>query len=163
MNVKADDLGAEAPRAPVLIEATPGAAVALPDGFAVSDAAFAREGADLVLTASDGTRVQVRDYFAQETPPALATPDGAQISGPLAERLAGPMAPGQVAAAGDAPATDAMEAIGKVTAADGRAFVVRADGTRAELTVDTPVYPGDILETGADGALGVVLADETTF
>ncbi|MFQ5763872.1 MAG: FecR domain-containing protein, partial [Rhodospirillales bacterium] len=165
MNVKADDLGAGAPAAPVLVEATPGGgAVALPDGFAVSDAAFGRQGADLVLTAPGGGRVVVRDYFAQETPPTLATPDGARISGPLAERLAGPMAPGQVAAAGDAPAMEpSSEAIGKVTAVGGRAFVVRADGTRAELNVDTPLYPGDILETGADGALGVVLADETTF
>ncbi len=57
--------------------------------------------------------------------------------------------------------TDAS--IGTVNTVSGQAFVIRADGTREELDVNTMLYPGDVLETSSDGVIGVVLADETTF
>ncbi|MCB2100095.1 MAG: DUF4114 domain-containing protein, partial [Rhodobacterales bacterium] len=47
--------------------------------------------------------------------------------------------------------------------AEGTVIATRVDGTRVELRVGDPVYQGDILETGPEGAVGVVLADETTF
>jgi Ca2+-binding RTX toxin-like protein len=130
----------------------------LPDGFAVAEASFERSGEDLLLTAPDGTNVVINDFFAHSPPPSLATPDGAQVSHAMAGLLAGPSPIDRLAAAG----TDA-EAIGTVNTISGGAFVIRVDGTREELAIDTPLYAGDILETGVGGAVGVVLADETTF
>ncbi|MCW9039948.1 MAG: hypothetical protein OQJ76_05570, partial [Rhodospirillales bacterium] len=49
------------------------------------------------------------------------------------------------------------EAIGTVSKAVGVVAVVRADGTRAELGIGDPVYQGDTLETGPEGAVGIVL------
>ncbi len=55
------------------------------------------------------------------------------------------------------------EPIGNVENLSGQVFAVRADGTRVELNVGDPVYQGDIIESGPDGSIGVLLADETTF
>ena len=142
------------------IDTSGGQPVSLPAGFPLSEAGFTREGSDLVVTAPDGDSVVIEGFFSTEAPPALTTPEGAQISGPLATRLAGPLAPEAEVLAG----TDAgNEPIGTVNTVSGRAFVIRADGSREEVALDTPLFPGDILETTEDGALGVVLADETTF
>jgi hypothetical protein len=53
--------------------------------------------------------------------------------------------------------------IGHVDSLEGSVVAIRTDGTKVELKNGDPVYQGDTLETGADGAVGVVLADETTF
>ncbi|MCH8237760.1 MAG: FecR domain-containing protein [Proteobacteria bacterium] len=144
----------------VLLEAAAGEPVTLPGGFSLADAEFNHSGDDLVLKAPDGAQVTIRNFFAGDEPPDLMTPDGARISGALADRLAGPLAPGQVAEAG----TDlGGEAIGIVNSISGKAFVIRIDGSRVALAVDTPLFTGDILETGPDGVIGVILADETTF
>ncbi len=144
----------------VVVEATGDTAVTLPKGFPLADAAFERDGTDMVLKAPDGDQVVVQDFFAGETPPMLTTAEGAQVPGVLASRLAGSPAPGLSVEAG---AHVGSEAIGKVNTVSGQAFVIRVDGSREELVIDTPLYPGDMLETSADGAVGVVLADETTF
>ena len=141
-------------------EATLDGPVMLPDGFVLADASFERSGQDLVLTASDGTNVTVSDFFASDPPPSLATPEGALVSGTMAGLLAVPAPSDQIIEAG----TDtAAEAIGTINTISGKAFVVRVDGSRVELNIDTPLYAGDILETDPDGAIGVVLADETTL
>ena len=41
--------------------------------------------------------------------------------------------------------------------------MTRADGTRVQLQAGDQVYQGDSIETGPKGAIGVLLADETTF
>ncbi|MDA1022405.1 MAG: FecR domain-containing protein [Proteobacteria bacterium] len=61
------------------------------------------------------------------------------------------------------PGTEGAEPVGIVNTVSGSAIVIRADGTRIEIQLDTPLYQGDILETTDDGAIGVVLADETTI
>ena len=53
-------------------------------------------------------------------------------------------------------------AIGKVTATQGDAFIVR--GTeRIAATAEAPVYQGDSVETGAGGQISLVFADRETF
>ena len=160
MATETGPLGGENTGNAVLLEAVAGEPVTLPAGFSLADATFSHTGDDLVLKAPDGTQVTIRDFFAGDDPPDLTTPEGARISGALADRLAGPLAPGQVAELGTGPGG---EAIGIVTSITGKAFVIRTDGSRVELGVDTPLFQGDILETGPDGAIGVILADETTF
>ncbi len=144
-----------------VVVAVPGEPVVLPRGFALVDAAFHRDGMDLVLVAPDGRQVIVRGFYSGDTLPTLRGADGAQISGEIAATMAGPQTPGQVALA-EAEAL-AGEPIGQVNTVSGRAFINRTDGTRIEAEIDQPLYKGDVLETEEDGAIGVVLADETTF
>ncbi len=144
---------------PVLIEATEGQSLTLPEGFSLTDADFARAGSDLILTAADGTQVVVQGYFALEHAPELVSAQGAQLSADVVVKLAGPLAPGQYAQATPASA----EPIGEVDTITGEVVAIRADGTRVELEAGDPVFQGDVLESGATGAIGIVLADETTF
>ena len=142
-----------------LIQATPGE-ITLPEGFSLASADFAQIGADLVLTATDGAQIVIRDFFALDSLPELVSAEGAHIPGDLAAKLAGPLAPGQVAQA--ATGTQA-EPIGQVDNVEGEVVAIRPDGTRVELEVGDPVYQGDLLESADDGIIGIVFADETAF
>ncbi|GAB6053315.1 hypothetical protein JCM17960_21350 [Magnetospira thiophila] len=133
---------------------------ALPAGFDMASADYGREGADLVVTAPDGASVTLVDYFAGGAPATLMTPDGATISGSVASKLAGPLAPGQVAQ--DGPG-EPQTAIGQVDTLDGHVTATRADGTTVELSKGDPVFEGDVLVTGDGGAVGIVLADTSVF
>ncbi|MBD3661571.1 MAG: FecR domain-containing protein, partial [Arenibacter algicola] len=133
-----------------------GPTVNLPEGFDPTTADFARAGPDLMLTASDGQELVIADFFMQENPPTLMADGDMRIDGQLAARLAGPAAPGEVA--GEAATS---EVIGRVTAMTGEVTVIRADGTRVTLEVGESMYMGDILETGADAGVGILLADGT--
>ncbi|MCA1939667.1 MAG: choice-of-anchor L domain-containing protein, partial [Caenispirillum bisanense] len=64
-------------------------------------------------------------------------------------------------AAGATPDPSAGEAIGVVTKIDGEVFVVRGDGTRVVLQSGSQVFKGDVLQTGADGAVGITFVDNT--
>ncbi|WP_316977296.1 tandem-95 repeat protein [Shumkonia mesophila] len=143
-----------------VIEATGSETLTLPEGVPLADCDFARAGDNLVLTAPDGTVTVVRGYFGLETPPALVSAGGGELAGDLVTQLAGPLAPGQYAQAGAAPGA---QPIGTVETLHGKVTAIRADGTVVELQAGDPVYQGDILETGADGAIGVLLADDSTF
>ena len=146
--------------APDLTAPAVGDGIALPEGFALADATFARSGPDLVLTEPDGSHVVVRGFFSFTDPPNLEVPGGVTFPGTLAAKLAGPWAPGQVAQA--QPTADPLP-IGQVETIQGTVSVTRADGTKVILDVGEPVYEGDIVETGGGGAIGIVFADETTF
>jgi hypothetical protein len=52
-------------------------------------------------------------------------------------------------------------AIGRVETLNGSVEVVRANGERIMLSIGDPVYQGDVLQTGEDGAIGIVFLDET--
>ena len=144
-----------------VLDAGGGDAVTLPEGFSFSTASFEHSGPDLVMEWPDGSQVVVRDFFNGDSPPDIASADGGQLSGEMVSDLAGPVAPMQVAQAG--PMDTAMEPIGSVESLNGSVTVTRADGTQVELQNGDPVFQGDQIETGADSAVGIVLADETTF
>ena len=55
------------------------------------------------------------------------------------------------------------EAIGTVDAVTGDAAVVRADGTAVTLSAGDPLFQGDQLQTGADGAVAITFADHSEF
>ncbi len=142
-----------------------GTPVAMPQGMSLAEAEFAQDGSDLVLTMPNGNQVKVEGYFDRPNPPPLASADGAVVSGDVAVGLVagaegteilGP-ADGQVLVGTDGAA------IGQVQNLSGAVFAVRADGTRVQLQVGSQVFQGDVLESGADGAIGVMLADQTTF
>jgi len=155
------------------VDATEGGSVSLPDGFSLSNANFEAQGSDLVLTGADGAQVTVGGFFAQANPPELVGSDGAQISGDVATQLAGAPAGGESISAGTDGSMIAQnptmitgtdgEPIGNVENLSGTVFAMRTDGSRVELKVGDPVFQGDIIESSGDGAVGVLLADETTF
>ena len=146
--------------APHTVDSAGADAVQLPGGFPIAEADFGRSGPDLVLTAPDGDQVVVRGFFDAAPPPKLTLPEGAEFSGSLAAKLAGPQAPAQYAQA-DPAAT--AQPIGTVENLVGTVTATRADGTQVELEIGDPVFQGDILESGEDGAVGIVFADETSF
>ena len=55
------------------------------------------------------------------------------------------------------------EPIGNIESIEGEVWAIRVDGTRERLELGDQVFQGDILESGSDGKVGVLLADETTF
>ena len=124
----------------------------LPSGFTLAEAGLARVGNDLVVTAPDGRQAIVSDYFSHVPPPAVHG-DDISLEGALVARLA-PLAPGQVAAAGVAMG----EPIGTIDNVTGKVAIIRADGSRVTLRVGDPVFQGDVLESAADGSVGVVFA-----
>jgi hypothetical protein len=52
--------------------------------------------------------------------------------------------------------------IGQVKAVAGEATIVR-NGARLSAKPGDPVYPSDLIETGADGAIGITLADNSVL
>jgi hypothetical protein len=73
--------------------------------------------------------------------------------------------PAQMQAAGDAARRDAVpdEAIGQVTAVQGGVSVTRGAAAPAALKANAEIFKNDVLQTGADGTLGITFDDETTF
>ena len=144
-----------------VIDAHGHAQVVVPDAAFLLHAGYEHVGRDLVLT-GDGRELVIHGFFNSDIPPALIAADtGARVTGALAARLAGPIAPGQYAQAGGA-GSGAAE-IGHVQTIEGTATARHADGTTTTLTQGAPVFAGDVVQT-ADGAkLGIVFVDKTTF
>ena len=147
-------------QAPTVIQGGGAAQIVLPGGDMLLRADFSRAGDDLLITAADGGQIIILDYFAGQVEADLMTEGGALLPFDLVSALAGPLAPGQYAQADEgvesAPIGRVSEAVGEVTA-------TRVDGTTVTLSKDSPVFQGDILETGAGGAIAVVFIDETEF
>jgi hypothetical protein len=136
------------------------AEVVMPPSFNIATVQFDRAGPDLIITSADGEEILVTNYFASGSQPAIMLPNGVTLPTHIVQKLAGPVAPNQFAQVGQ---VQGLEPIGTVETADGQVEAVRADGTRVSLKVGDPVFQGDELVTGEDGAVGVVFADETTF
>lgn len=135
--------------------------VVVPHGTLILDADYSRLGHDLVMVGQDGTTVHLHDYFLQDVTPDLMTEGGAVITADMAARLAGPLAPGQYAQAGSSDVLG--QPIGHIENLEGTATATRADGTQVTLKAGDPIFADDILETGPDGALGLVFIDKSTM
>lgn len=149
-----------------LIQADGSGSVTIPgNGTLLSEGDYSRSGTDLVIHGPQGQDVIVRDYFATDHPPKLITASGASLDGSVVTRLAGPQAAGQTAQAGSGQ-TDAgneLIGIGKVKSLKGEVTVKHPDGTTSVLKEGDVIYQDDVIETGADSAVGLVLADKSTF
>jgi|TARA_Y100000031_G_scaffold149757_2_gene188126 hypothetical protein len=60
-------------------------------------------------------------------------------------------------------ATPGAESIGQIAAFQGTVTITRTDGTKVPAADGTPIFQGDLVETGADGAIGITFADDSTF
>ena len=146
---------------PLHIDAGDSESLLIPRSMNLASADYTRQGDDLLIVDRDGDEALITGYFSADPPADLVTETGANFDSSLISRLAGPLAPGQYAqsAATDATATP----IGKIDTLEGNVVIVRADGTRIEAANGDPVFQGDVLETGDNGAIGITFIDDTTF
>ncbi|WP_426437758.1 nidogen-like domain-containing protein [Bradyrhizobium genosp. P] len=137
--------------------AHPGSAegVTIPDAHLLFSGDYHKSGGDLVI--SDEThRVVVPNYFHGDKHPALRSPDGAPMDPRVVDALTGHTEYAQ--AGGATPA----KLIGHVAKLSGSASIVR-NGVTVDLQNGDAVYQTDVVQTGSNSTLGLVLNDGTTF
>lgn len=134
----------------------PDGAVVVPDANLLFNGEFKRAGLDLVLS-HDGHEFVVHDYFRGDKRAAVASPDGAHLTGDVVNALTGHVQYAQ-AASGIA----AAQVIGHVTKLSGSATAIR-NGVSVILNNGDNVEKGDVVSTGADSTLGVTFIDGTVF
>ncbi|WP_404979554.1 MULTISPECIES: VCBS domain-containing protein [Bradyrhizobium] len=128
----------------------------VPDANLIFNGEFKRAGLDLVLS-HEGHEFVVHDYFKGDKRAAIASPDGAHLTGDVVNALTGHV---QVAQA--APGIAAAQVIGHVTKLSGSATAVR-NGVSVTLNNGDNVEKGDVVSTGADSTLGITFIDGTVF
>ncbi len=124
------------------------------------EADYARFGPDLVISNDGGEKIVLVGYFENPVDMAVKGANGVIIPAHIVDILAGPEAPMQFAQAGGGALG---EPIGQVETLNGTVTVVRATGEKVTLKQGDSLYQGDELVTGADGAVGVTFADESTM
>ncbi len=142
----------------VIENTTDGRAIVVDDPAVLFLGDYSRQGNDLLIE-HEGESHLIADYFGSATPANLAAPNGAFLEADLVSTLAGDPFGGQYAQAGGGNAAQ----IGKVIKLEGAATSTSADGTKTPLAIDTPVYQGDVIETGAGSKLGISFVDKTVF
>lgn len=135
----------------------PEGAFVVPDPNLIFNAEFKRAGLDLVLS-HEGHEFVVHDYFRGDKRAALASPDGAHLTGEIVNALTGHVQVAQAAPGGAA----AAQVIGHVTKLVGSATAIR-NGVSVILNNGDNVEKGDVVSTGADSTLGITFIDGTVF
>ncbi|NCC22878.1 MAG: hypothetical protein EOM26_10525 [Alphaproteobacteria bacterium] len=121
-------------------------------------ASFTRDGADLHIEGPNGHLMIVQGYFTAEPQPSLYSPDGQVFPPSLIGGFVLPGRPGQYAG----PSQGASP-VGVIEEASGEVTVTRTDGTVETVGRGAPVFQGDIVETGSEGAANIVFIDESSF
>src|SRR6195952_4734870 len=134
----------------------PADAITIADARLLFTGDFKRAGVDLVVS-GDGHEVVLHDYFRGEKRAALASPDGAHLTGDIVNALTGHT---QFAQA-DGSASVA-QVIGHVTKLTGTATVIR-NGVSIILNQGDNVNKGDVVASGSDSSLGITFIDGTVF
>lgn len=132
--------------------------IEVPSNDFIADSEMSREGQDLVLEAPDGSTLIVNNYFTAEPAPTIESPDGSILTPNLVNSFLN--SPAQFA---QASTMADVSPIGAVEESKGDATVIRADGTSEPITLGTPIYEGDTIETSGDGAVNIVFIDETSM
>lgn len=130
----------------------------VPSSDFTTGADMVRSGQNLELHGQGGETIVIEGYFSADVPPAIHAPDGSALTPQLVESFA--RSPQQYAE--NETATDASP-IGAAQEVKGDAFVIHADGTKEKLSIGTPVFEGDIIETSKEGAVNIVFMDETSL
>ena len=132
--------------------------VVIPGGGLLSDAIYIELDGDLLVELGDGSRLVIDGYFDVPNPPPLATEAGTHVAADIVAAMAG-RDPGMA----QATATASGAPIGRVETAEGQVEIVHADGRRSDAEAGTLIARNDRIETGDDGAAGLLFADESTF
>ncbi|MFT6556759.1 FecR domain-containing protein [Sneathiella sp.] len=131
------------------------AAHTVPMGSFILEAAYSRDGQDLKLEDAFGRELVIDGYFSDTPYLPLVNENGAMVRGDFVARLAGP---GQIAQS-TTSGTDLGEPVGTIESLEGQATVQHADGTSEILQPGSDIYQNDIIETGSDAVLGVLMKD----
>ncbi|WP_249150818.1 VCBS domain-containing protein [Bradyrhizobium sp. JYMT SZCCT0180] len=134
----------------------PSGAIIVPDAHLLFTGDFKRTGVDLVLS-GDGRELVLHDYFKGEKRAALASPDGAHLTGNLVNALTGHT---QLAQADGSPSM--AQVIGHVTKLVGTATAIR-NGVSIILNNGDNVNKGDVVQSGSDSTLGITFIDGSVF
>src|ERR1700716_2596594 len=134
----------------------PADAIIVPDAHLLFTGDFKRSGVDLVLTGDDRELV-LHDYFKGEKRAALASSDGAHLTGDIVNALSGHT---QLAQADGSPSV--AQVIGHVTKLAGTATAIR-NGVSIILNQGDNVNKGDVVQSGSDSTLGITFIDGTVF
>ena len=135
----------------------PSDAIIVSDAHLLFHGDFKRSGVDLILSSGDQELV-LREYFKGEKRAALASPDGAHLTGDIVNALTGHT---QFAQA-DGSASVAPAVIGHVTKLAGNATAIR-NGVSIILNQGDNVHKGDVVQSGSDSTLGITFIDGTVF
>jgi hypothetical protein len=135
----------------------PSDAIIIPDAHLLFGSDFKRSGVDLILSGDD-REVVLHDYFKGEKRAALASPDGAHLTGALVNALAGHTQFVQA----DGSASVAPPVIGHVTKLAGTATAIR-NGVSIILNHGDNVNKGGVVASGSDSTLGITFIDGTVF
>ena len=131
----------------------PSDAIIVPDAQLLFGGDFKRSGVDLVLSKDDHELV-LHDYFKGEKRAALASPDGAHLTGDLVNALTGHVEYAQA----DGAVAAAAVVVGHVTKLSGTATAIR-NGVSIILNMGDNVEKGDVVQSGSDSTLGVTFID----
>jgi hypothetical protein len=134
----------------------PSDAIIVPDAHLLFTGDFKRSGVDLILSDVDHELV-LRDYFKGEKRAALASPDGAHLTGDIVNALTGHVEYSQA----DGSAS-AGKVIGHVTKLSGNATAIR-NGVSIILNQGDNVEKGDVVQSGSASTLGITFIDGTVF
>ncbi len=134
----------------------PWGSVVIKDANLLFNGDYKKAGLDLVIS-KDGHEVVVPEYFKGEKRAALASPDGAHLTGDIVNALAGHT---QFAQA-DGSAS-AAKMIGHVTKLVGNATVIR-NGVSIVLNLGDNVNQGDVVQSGSASTLGITFIDGSVF
>jgi len=134
----------------------PADAIVVPDAHFLFNADFKRSGVDLILS-GDNRELVLHDYFKGEKRAALASPDGAHLTGDVVTALTGHV---EISQAGTGLA--AGQVIGHLTKLQGTATAVR-NGVSIILNNGDNVEKGDVVEAGSNSTVGITFIDGTVF
>lgn len=137
-----------------------GQAIDLPHNDFVKNSEILRDGQDLVLQLDDGSSFTVEGYYSVDTSPVLNAPDGSSLTEKLVNSFV--QNQGYSEYAQNATMIDASP-VGAVEEVSGNATLIRADGSTMDLTIGTPIFQGDVVQTQGDGAVKIAFIDESTF
>src|SRR3979490_789608 len=134
----------------------PADAIIIPDAHLLFTGDFKRAGVDLVVS-GDGHEIVLHEYFKGEKRAALASPDGAHLTGDIVNALSGHT---QFAQADGSASVAKM--IGHVTKLTGSATVIR-NGVSIVLNLGDNVNKGDVVQAGSNSTLGITFVDGAVF
>src|SRR6266571_2957982 len=134
----------------------PAGAIIVPDAQLLFTGDFKRSGVDLALSKDDRELV-LQDYFKGEKRAALASPDGAHLTGDIIDALTGHQ---QFAQAGGG--AGAGKVIGHLTKLIGSASAIR-NGVSIILNNGDNVEKGDVVQSGSSSTVGITFIDGTVF
>ena len=116
---------------------------------------YEKSGVDLIVS-DDSHRAVVHDYFRGEKRPTLVSPEGAPLDPKVIAALTGYA---DYAQAGNPPSP---VVIGHVVKMTGSASVIR-NGVSVVVNIGDNLYQNDVVQTGSNSTLGLVLDDGSTF